>query len=281
MFGFRNLALLSIWSAIINAISRPALVDFHSGGILELVQNGIGANYIIWFSLLAASRKLWTPSPSDNKEQSPFQILYLYPILIFQLLPSASISWFAASYGGFILLLNERTKPLLRLAVVLIICTSLREPLTSLFLKIFNENILNADTLFTSAILTIMGYSHYFNANIIMLDTSQPLLILTGCSVFTNLSFSSLLWLAIHVAQDRLVTRYSLLFLLLILILTTFANSVRLAFMSLSKSNYIFYHDGLGADFFQWGLFLLTLILTLIGCYYAPPKQNISIAITP
>lgn len=164
----------------------------------------------------------------------------------------------------------------MRLAAILVICASLREPLTALFLKVFSENILSADTLLTSAVLTIMGHGHYFNANIIMLETGQPLLILTGCSVFTNLSYSSLLWFALHVTQDRTVTRLSWLFLLAILSLTIATNAVRLAFMSLSKNDYLFYHDGLGADIFEWGIFLLTITLTLIGCYYASSKQNIS-----
>lgn len=277
MNAFNKLAVLSVWGAVINSVFQPIWGEFDTGGIAGVLQNGFGANYITWFAIIIATTKLWSLNELEPLKHQSYQIVYLIPILLLQLLPSASIAWLAAAYGSFILFMLLPKQTFSRFAACLLICACLREPTTALMLKVFSENILNTDTLFASFALSVMGYPHNFEANIIMLDTGQPLLILTGCSVFTNLSFLSLLWFSLYVAQGKTVTKKSSLILLLILFLTILTNAFRLALMSLSIENYLFYHDGFGSDFFQWGLLFLTISLSLLGCYYVAPKQNIPI----
>lgn len=271
--AFHHLALLSIWIAFLNAIIRPLKQDYVADGWQNIIANGLGCNFVIWFAFIIASQKLWSKPPAFANKASLF---LLFVMLLFLVLPFASLSWLAASLAALsLILIYQRNSPE-RLAAGLLLCAALREPATNFFLKTLGGTILNADAFLTGIALNIMGYSSRIQDNIITLENGQPLLILTGCSVFTNLSYVSLLWLAIHVMQGQILSVKSWITLSILLFISTCANGFRLAFMTHSKESYLYYHDGIGADLFQWGLLAFCIFFTVMRCRYVIPAKALS-----
>ncbi|WP_135078810.1 hypothetical protein [Terasakiella sp. SH-1] len=250
--------LLTLWACLISALYRPVVIDFETGGLAQVLSNGMGANYIVWFSLLTGTILL-----KRHPIHIPVTVLWL--ALALMLYPSATLSWIAASFIALHLFLYSHKS----MAALLLLAACLREPLTAVLMKIFAGNILGFDALLANIALTLMGQNALLNSNIIMVDAAQPLLILTGCSVFANLSYISLLWLSLHVFFDCKITPTSWILLIGVTGLTLASNAFRLALMTPSQEAYLFYHDGMGSQFFEWGLMVLSLIIIVGGCHYA------------
>ena len=287
--------LLAAWFCIVNALYRPAFKSFEAGGFSQLASEGFGANYILWIALLIASQSLLqhnafsitrlfalkgTSSSQSNQfignsfilkqDQTNRYHKFLGPLLFggalcLMLVPMATLSWFAAGILAGYLFFKGYAKS----GNLLLMLACLREPITATSLKLFSGQILNTDALLTNFILKFMGNATDLQSNIVLTETGHPLLILTGCSVFTNLSYVSLLWFALHVYFQHKVTKASWIVLGGILILTIISNSLRLALMTQSQQDYIFYHDGLGRDLFDWGLMLLVCCAVMGGCRHA------------
>ena len=114
----------------------------------------------------------------------------------------------------------------------------------------------------------MMGQNAFLSSNIVITPNGNPLLILTGCSVFANLSYISLLWFSLYVFYQCPIRRLSWVILGVATGFTLASNAIRLALMTRSTQDYIFYHDGAGAQVFEWGLMALVLVLVIGGCRY-------------
>ncbi|WP_420548181.1 hypothetical protein [Curvivirga sp.] len=249
---------LVFWACIISAVFRPIIGDFQEAGLNGVLAGGLGANYIVWFSLLIAFMSL-----RMIRELPP---IWVFCIAIFMMLvPSATLSWIGASLVAFWIVCHQPKN----LAAILLLAASLREPLTAICLKLFAGNILGFDAIMTNVALLLMGQQPVIESNIVISETGQPLLILTGCSVFANLSFISLLWLTMHVFFKRVITWGSWLLLGVVMFMTLASNAFRLAFMTQSAQSYYYYHDGVGSQIFEWGLMLTVLLVMIGGCKYA------------
>lgn len=247
--------LLTLWACVISAVYKPVLKDFGEGGIGMVLSEGLGANYIVWFSLIAAT--LILKDITITARLTPL----IFPLLL-NLYPSATLSWIAASCLSLYLLSLTRR----HIAAILLLAACLREPLTALALKIFAGNILGFDAILTNWALSLMGQTALLQSNIVITGSGQPLLILTGCSVFANLSYMTLLWLSLHVFFQHKIDGISWIVLVLTVLLTLASNAFRLALMTTSTKAYIFYHDGLGSQLFEWGLLLGVLVIVLGAC---------------
>jgi len=267
-----QLALLTVWTCFINAIALPIRQDYYEGGIVTVISNGLGSNYIIWGAILLGTQRLWTSQKIRNNNDFLWLLL---PAIILQLIPFASVAWVSASYAALIIIAFFPRKTLENLASTLIFCAMLREPTINIFLKVFGQSILSFDAYLASITLNLMGYNNQLHSNIVAVDGGLPLLILTGCSAFTNLSFISLLWILVHVVigQRKLVKPIQSLSALIVLCISI--NSIRLALMTFSIADYQFYHDGDGASYFQLLLFSLAFLFSYMRCHYATHESTI------
>lgn len=246
--------LLSLWVCILSAVYKPILQSFEEGGLAGVVSDGLGANYIVWFALICATI-LMKDVPLKG---AATRVLCVVGLLLY---PSATVAWLAASLvAGYMVYLSAG-----HIAAVLLFATTIREPLTTLCLKIFAGNILGFDAILTNWALWTMGQNAILQSNIVLTQSNQPLLILTGCSVFANLSYVTLLWLSLHVYTQRPIDRISWGILIAAVLLTLASNAFRLALMTGSTHSYVFYHDGMGAQAFEWGLMIGVIFLVLGG----------------
>lgn len=254
----RSLPFLFLWVCVISAVYRPILMDYQDGGLNAILANGFGANYIVWFALFAATQAL-----KDQEFKSPLLLILSAGVLV--LYPSATLAWLAASAIAFMIAYQTKGN----LAALLLLSACLREPLTAVLLKVFAGNILGFDAVLTNAALWIMGQNALLHSNIVITQSGHPLLILTGCSVFANLSYISLLWISLYVFYQRPLTQSSVWILGIVMVITLASNAFRLALMTKSVQAYTFYHDGLGAQLFEWGLMASVLLIIVGGCRYA------------
>ncbi|MDX1739608.1 MAG: hypothetical protein R3261_15320, partial [Alphaproteobacteria bacterium] len=212
------------FAAVLNAVFRPALQDFKVGGFEELLAGGFGANYIIWFAI-------WVGLISLRLTKKPYPKMFIAPILVLCLIPSASLAWIAAAIAAFGLVSVAKDK----MPALLLIATCLREPITAFCLKLLSGNILAFDAVLANLALQVMGQEPAVSENILVTQSGQPLLVLTGCSVFTNLSFVSLLWMSLIVLAGSKITKGSFVLLIAIVLVTLATNAFRLALMTESK----------------------------------------------
>lgn len=263
-----NPNLMTLWACVLSAVYKPALQDVKSDGFSALLSHGFGANYIVWFALLVGSRIILS---QEIKRNSTRDYIVLCAALLLICIPSANLAWLAASFVA-LSLINKCPSPF---ASLLIFTACIREPITSVALKIFAGNILGMDAHLTNIALKLMGLKALLQSNILITENGHPLLILTGCSVFTNLSYVSLLWLSIYASKNLRLSTLSFLSLTILILLTLGSNAMRLALMTTSEQAYLYYHDGTGSQIFEWGLMALSLLLIIVSSHYETIRKNI------
>ena len=269
--GAAQLVLLTVLIAIINAsVSRATELSLQEGLSASLAQGG-GQSWIIWCSLLMAAHLIWTAQPLCSQWYLP---IWLWPLMLLILLPLANTSWLAAIILSLVALIRV---PLLqqKAAAAILLALSLRVPSAQAVFLLFSEQVLSFDAWLASGFVALIhdlpAGQIAAVANVITGPDGMQLLILTGCSAFTNLSLLLLLWFSInrYCCWQRSFRQWWLLVPIVLASLLT--NTVRLGMMSFNQTYYEIIHNDWGATVFDLAQLLLTLLIAILGVRY---EQN-------
>ncbi|WP_315983406.1 hypothetical protein [Aliamphritea spongicola] len=245
----RFFAALSALAAL-NALLPAALTAIYSQGLLQALAEGFGRSPVIWLSLLITyllCRKARHEQPghrpvSLNRSITDACIAGILTLTL--LLPIALLSWLVCAAAAICWLRNSR-QPYARAAAWLMISIAVREPVTQLLLNGFTDQILGFDT-WLSALFLPAGDQYSVSGNLINQANGFSLLILTGCSAFTNLSLALLLWLSVSLWYHQRLNKTDLLRAGILCLAVLIINGVRLALMATGPELYAYIHDGDG-----------------------------------
>lgn len=248
--------------AAITALIPASWLAIQQQGLFTALLNGLDRSPVVWLSLLACiGLVLRAPKePARLNSMTLNQALLLSLLAALLLIPVALLSWLICALAAWCWLQHTPvSQHCRRAAAILLISAALREPLTQLFLNGFAAQILNFDT-WLSALFLPSGESYQVNGNTINQSNGFSLLILTGCSAFTNLSLALLLWLTVMLWRHQHICWQDSWRILLVCLLVLLLNGIRLALMATGPDLYHFLHDGAGAQITDVLLFLCPLL---------------------
>ncbi|WP_271274202.1 hypothetical protein [Aliamphritea hakodatensis] len=236
--------------AALNALLPAALTAVYSQGLVQALAEGFGRSPVIWLSLLIAfllcrkarQKGLTHQHASLNRSIADAGMAGLLTLML--LLPIALLSWLVCAAAATCWLRTSQ-QPYARAAAWLMISVAIREPVTQLLLNGFADQILGFDT-WLSALFLPTGDQYSVSGNLINQANGFSLLILTGCSAFTNLSLALLLWLSVSLWYHQRLNKTDLLRAAVLCIAVLVINGVRLALMATGPELYAYIHDGDG-----------------------------------
>lgn len=250
--------------AALNALYPSMLLSWHSNTAAQAISDGFGQNFTIWMAILSSAyllikypvAHLTKPNSPSNLTSKPSAVVILLVLLL--LIPNATCSWLIAALASFGWWKSMPINSISRTAALLMMAVTLRDPLSLLGLNVFTEQLLSFDRLITQAMLnlSISGANH---SNIVMGEQFN-LVILTGCSSFTNISLALLLWLNLTIMIQKTTKTIDFIRIILLITLALLCNSLRLTLMSKSLPDYHYYHQGAGAEIFSYLSILLVLL---------------------
>lgn len=250
---------------LINAMIRPILEHINEYGIRESLFGGFGISFIVWFALYCSFNLLHQSTSSQiNKRDIVISLIALLLLCI----PSALLSWVTLSiFAGYCSFFATALHTKLRNACLIMMAIALRVPLSDLCLKLSADAFLQFDAIATLTIVKTINPEITRQGNILIGSSGHELLIMTGCSSFTNVSLALLLWFAIVRTQILVWNQNFNLYILPLCILIMSVNIFRLSMMTLSVDLYYFYHDGLGADITNTAILLIALLTALTAIH--------------
>jgi len=252
-----NLIMTVFVFGLCNAMIRPMRAHVQEFGIIDSALSGFGISFIIWFAIYC-SFDLLRKTDQNPASHADYAVAFVAMLLL--CIPSASISWMVvalfAAYCGFY---GYKRGSAGRNACLIILAVALRVPVSDICLKLSADALLQFDALATLSLLKALGIAMVRQGNILVGESGHQLLIMTGCASFTNISLALLLWFT--VVRTRILRWHVglTLYALPLMAVVMGVNIVRLSLMALSKDNYFFYHDGLGADIINALILLIAL----------------------
>lgn len=253
--------------AVFNAVLPPALLAIEQAGPVSALLSGFNQSGVVWLSLaVAVHLLLQKPSATDTPHQAQTSAVrsalpvWLICFSFLLIIPLASLAWIVAAaltivwQRAFDLSVHQKA------ACILICAIALRGPVTLVCLTLFSSEILNFDTQAAALLLQLQGTTFSVTENVITNANGHSLLILTGCSVFTNLSLAMLLWLSLTLLYQNQIQRADTWRLAAVILVQLSLNTARLSMMATDISWYRLLHDGFGGTLFEWSTLLTALL---------------------
>jgi hypothetical protein len=260
--------------AIANALLPAALSSIYQHSFIDALLSGFGQSFVIWLSLIV-SVLLWKKSAVKPTVHKPSVYVCAVLLSFSLLIPLATINWLTCAGCSLIWLRQYRNDQFARAAALLILATSLREPVTKLLLTLFADQILSLDTWLTFLSLSYFNNTNFsVQNNLISQEGSYGLLILTGCSAFVNLSLALLLWLALSLLQKYRLNRADIAIACVLGVSIVALNTFRLSLMAIDQYWYQLLHQGNGALAIELTIFLLASLPFLWRRYYEKTDSN-------
>jgi len=244
------LCLLSFLAAF-NALLPSMLHSWFSQGPAQAISSGLGQNLTIWLALLSCGYLVIKQAPDNSlfPAKGIEQTLAVCLGLLL-LIPNATSSWLIAALASVGWWKTSQPNSAARTSAILMLAIALRDPLSLLGLNLLTEQLLSFDRLVTQLILSF-SLTAPEHSNIVIGEHFN-LVILTGCSSFTNISLALLLWLNCTLLLHKNTHKKDLYRIALLIVLTLSCNSLRLSMMSLSMTDYAYFHEGGGAELFSY-----------------------------
>lgn len=270
LFGYPLLAFLAAFNALLPA----SLLALHQQGFMDAAASGFGRSFIVWLSLFTclallvkAAKYLSLEQPTRRQIATKVSLtdtLCLLLLALALLVPVALFSWLICSLCCLVWLARSSTATkaarLRRAAALLLLSIAAREPITQVLLHSFSAEILGFDT-WLSGLLLAGDEQFSLRGNTINHQDGFSLVILTGCSAFTDLSLALLLWLTAMLWLHQRLRWQDSYRIVLITLLILATNATRLALMATGEQLYRFLHDDFGAQLFD----LLVLVWPLVN----------------
>lgn len=253
-------------TGFLNAVARPVTVAVEKEGMVAALLGGLSINPIVAASfVLAVLLVVGSPSRPVRRRH----IVLALAVSVGLLIPNATIAWlmFGALSAG--ILLDKNLPKSARAGGAIMMAVAMREPVSKTLLDLFTEPLLAFDGWAAAYWLSMFYDQVGHRGNLITGPDGHSLLILTGCSSFTNLSYSLLAWFAISRAFHFSFPLRVWMAGAGISVLVPVLNHLRLAWMGLDAEAYVFFHAGGGRHWFEIGIVLITCTLTLWGLRHA------------
>lgn len=250
---------------VLNAIVKPAILAVRTDGLLAAVTNGFGVNWVVWMALAIG---LWRIQDARDAPVSRTDVFLISVAAVGLLVPLASASW--VSFGAACLVASFiRRGDRGAIGLLIIGLAALRDPFAKALLDLLAAPILAFDAAASRGFAAILTGSAQANGNVLSAAQDHGLLIMSGCSSLTNLSFALLAWTSILLGFARPSVWLIVGGGLALSILTVLMNAARLSLMSVSLDIYTIVHDGWGADIFLALTTVLTVSTVAIGLRHA------------
>ncbi len=254
-----------------NALIRPVLRAIQTDGFVS-VFGGFGISAVIWGALFwALSSIAKLPYEEPTRTDTVVTMIALLGFLV----PAATASWVVVGLAALFWQRSHQVNKRAALALSVIVFAAFRDPLASLALKLFATPLLDGDALLASAVMQIWDSSVTRSGNLISGSNGHKLMILTGCTSYTNLSIALLAWFAMtralvgNIHRPQIWAGVSVAFAMLAI------NIFRLALMGVGPETYRFIHDEEGAIIVDLVMIIATLMITARGCGYGFPKYRL------
>lgn len=232
---------------VANAMTKPVLAQVRAAGWQDALLDAFGISLIIWLAIGIGLWRLATSTSSAPPRGKDWGIVSLSASLM--LVPIANVAWVAtAILLGWWLMTGVRANSGAAAGVTILLALSLREPMTVIALGLLAGPMLTFDAQLAGTLLGLVFPNVATSGNVILGPDEHRLLILTGCTSYTNLSIALLGWFAVVRGfgsdwRGDLVWHGVFLAIAVIGI-----NVIRLALMGVSPEYYALFHDGMGAD---------------------------------
>jgi len=266
----QNLYGATLAVAAVNALVRPVLASIDDLGWLAALSGGFGIGFVIPAALLLGLRLL-IQTRADEVETLDWVLIVCALILL--LVPSATVSWLVTAALAVFAMPRFRS-PWARAGLSVVLFTALRDPLATTLLKLFATPLLDTDAAMTATLLKIFMQEAAHQGNVVIGQSGHQLLILTGCTSYTNLSMALLGWFALSRNFKPFLDRRQAAAGLAVATAVIGLNIVRLTIMALGPAPYHFFHDGSGGVMFEAALIAVTVGLTLLGVRNDETKQR-------
>lgn len=255
--GYFLAACLAIGTA--NGLIRPALLAVENNGWADALTNGLGTSYVIWCAIglgLFHFRRAGE-APLGGRDK-----LIGALALVGFVVPSAIASWSVMAVLALAVLMDRRSDDVIGRGAAIMLAVGLREPMAFLALKLFAAPLLNLDAALTAGLLNLLTGIGTHTGNIVEGPDGHRLVILTGCTSYTNLSIALLSWFAVSRTFVLRWRRRHTVTGLAVGVSVLALNILRLVFMAMGSETYRFFHDGAGVQLFDAAVLTVILALT-------------------
>ena len=246
------------WASAVNAL-LPSFLNTLSKPFSNAVSHGFGHNYVLWLSLILSAKVLLNTNLSHK---SKVYLPYLSLLSIFLILPSATTSWLICSMACVFWFLSFRETSdkckFEKASILILLAISIREPVCQLLLSLFSNEILRFDAWASGSILDIIYGNTVIQNNLIHKSGGHSLLILTGCSALSNISWALLLWMSLTLYIHSTLKTCDYWRVVGVIFTVLVINCSRLALMALEEDYYRVLHQQGGSMLIE----TITLVLT-------------------
>lgn len=225
----------------INALLPSALHSLQQQTFVAALSSGLGHSFVIWLCF-ALALKTFITAPIAPQPLHLSQWLCLAGLSLLLLIPSAILSWLICIALCLIWHSGVKQHRHAVLAPLMLIAIASRDPICQSLLNLFTVEILSMDALISGMILHIIETPALITANTLTQSNGHSLLILTGCSAFTNLSLALLLWFCLSLYRHQRLSTQDLIRAALLVLVVLSLNSTRLALMAIDKHGYELLH---------------------------------------
>jgi len=252
-----------------NALIRPVIVAARDQGPAAAF-DGFGVSFVIWLSIgWGLVTLLRAPGPEATGHDYAMAGLAAGLLLV----PVATVSWIVTGVLAFFWTHRAKSNVLAASACAVIAFVALRDPIASLVLKLLATPLLGFDAALVAKVLGWTDGNIARAGNMIYAANGHQLLILTGCTSYTNMSIALLGWFAISKALAGEDGRIAWSLGLFVALGIFAINIGRLAIMGLSPAAYTFMHDSHGALISELLMVAVTVFISLWGNRHGPSTQ--------
>jgi hypothetical protein len=211
-------------------------------------------NWVGLIALLVAARLLQLGKVAELHRTDMMLVLGAAMIAV---IPLASPTRIAGGLAG-IWLLRGQSDPRVRGAILIISGILLRDPIAKAALDITSETVLALDAALAESFMGLAGMEVVRLGNILTTG-SHELLVMSGCSSVTNLSWALLMWVTATCATVPKMQRHHILAGTLVAIAVVLVNGVRLALLGISPAFHAWAHGPDGAMVFETATMLAAM----------------------
>jgi hypothetical protein len=235
---------LFIWLASILCASVFAQTVTH-GGASFLNLESIGAFQVLgWFAVL---RLLFLQTSSGSVTRQDFWATGVVGAI--NVLPGGKAVWVASSLAAVYIYAQSGKGSNGRAGAAVLGALCMQSLWGPTLFNFFSFDLLRADAALVGVALSLTrdGFAWYGN-----LISSQgfTLGIYSGCSSFHNISLAALCWMSLTKLQRPTFIKSDFIFAAAACLAMIALNAARLYAMSLNYENYVYWHDGFGAEIF-------------------------------
>ncbi|WP_136680291.1 archaeosortase/exosortase family protein [Neptunomonas sp. XY-337] len=263
----RSLLPILCFGAAANALLPGAIEAATNSGLIGALTAGLGHSFVVWICLGLAVRLSLHPTRLSMSYGAWLLTLLLSALL---LIPSAIVAWLTCIAFCALWYTQAERHRHADLAIFILAATASREPICQSFLHLFAAQILHVDAWVSGALLKLLAIPATVAGNTITQESGHSLLVLTGCSAFTNLSYALLLWMSFTLFRHGAITHQDMLRAAVMLVLIFATNSLRLAMMTLDP----FWYETLHSEHSEEILECLSIGIALLSVKRSNPYES-------